>query len=70
MLDFQTTAFLLDAAAQTAEAAIEPGAALTLIPIAVGTICGIGVAGYFMHYAAKKGDRDRRNDPNRFKRLK
>lgn len=70
MFDFQTTAFLLDAAAQTAETAIEEGAPLTLIPIAVGTICGIGVAGFFMRYAAKKGEQDRRNDPNRFKRLK
>lgn len=69
MLDYQTAAFLLDAAAQTAEA-IPEGAPLTLIPIAIGTICGLGVAAFFIRYAAKRGEQDRRNDPNRFKRLK
>ena len=69
MFDWQTTAFLLDAAAQ-AEGSVPEGAPLTLIPIAIGTICGLGVAGFFMRYAMKKGEQDRRNDPNRFKRLK
>lgn len=69
MFDLQTATFLLDTAVQSAEA-IPEGAPLTLIPIAVGTICGLGVAAFFIRYAAKRGEQDRRNDPNRFKRLK
>ena len=34
------------------------------------TIVGIGIAGFFAHHFMKKGDEARRNDPNRFKRLK
>ncbi|MBQ7757970.1 hypothetical protein [Anaerotignum sp.] len=70
MFDFQTTAFLLDATEQTLETALEGGAALTLIPVAAGTIVGICVVGLFAKQVMKKGDYDRRHDPNKFKRLK
>ena len=57
MFDFQTTAFLLDAAVQTEQ--VGPGTAI--IPIAVG-ICG-----FFMRFAMKKGEMDRKGyDPNKF----
>ena len=70
MFDFQTTAFLLEATTQALEETLEGGAALTLIPVAIGTICGIAVCGGLMHIASKKGAEARKNDPNRFKRLK
>ena len=50
--------------------ALQGGAALSLIPIGIGTIVGIGIVGFFAHHFMKKGDEARRNDPNRFKRLK
>ena len=61
MFDIGTTAVLLDAA-QDLNEALQGGAALSLIPI--------GIAGFFAHHFMKKGDEARRNDPNRFKRLK
>ena len=67
MFDIGTTAVLLDAA-QDLNEALQGGAALSLIRI--GTIVGIGIAGFFAHHFMKKGDEARRNDPNRFKRLK
>ena len=67
MFDIGTTAVLLDAA-QDLNEALQGGAALSLIPIGIGTI--IGIAGFFAHHFMKKGDEARRNDPNRFKRLK
>ena len=69
MFDIGTTAFLLDTA-QDLNEALQGGAALSLIPIGVGTIVGIGLAGFLAHHFMKKGDQARRNDPNRFKRLK
>ena len=69
MSDIGTTAVLLDAA-QDLNEALQGGAALSLIPIGIGTIVGIGIAGFFAHHFMKKGDEARRNDPNRFKRLK
>ena len=64
MFDIGTTAVLLDAA-QDLNEALQGGAALSLIPIV-----GIGIVGFFAHHFMKKGDEARRNDPNRFKRLK
>ena len=69
MFDIGTTAVLLDAA-QDLNEALQGGAALSLIPIGIGTIVGIGIVGFFAHHFMKKGDEARRNDPNRFKRLK
>ena len=70
MFDFQTTAFLLDAAAQAAEAEqVGPGTAI--IPVAVGFLFAIGVCGFFMRYAMKKGQMDRKGyDPDKFKKRK
>ena len=68
MLDFQTTAFLLDAAVQAEEAA-GPGTAI--IPVAVGFLVAVGICGFFMRFAMKKGEMDRKGyDPNKFKHLK
>lgn len=65
MFDIQTTAFLLDTAVQAAEAeAMGPGAAI--IPVAVGFVAAMGVCGFFIRYAMKKAEYDRRHDPNRF----
>jgi hypothetical protein len=66
MFDIGTTAVLLDAA-QDLNEALQGGAALS---IGIGTIVGIGIVGFFAHHFMKKGDEARRNDPNRFKRLK
>ena len=64
MFDFQTTAFLLDAATQTAEQ-VGPGTAI--IPVAVGFLVAVGICGFFMRYAMKKGEMDRKGyDPNKF----
>lgn len=70
MFDIQTTAFLLDAATQAAEAeAMGPGTAI--IPVAVGFLFAVGICGFFMRYAMKKGELDRKGyDPNKFKKLK
>ncbi|WP_458398259.1 hypothetical protein [Anaerotignum sp.] len=63
MFDFQTTAFLLDAAAQTEQ--VGPGTAI--IPIAVGFLVAVGICGFFMRFAMKKGEMDRKGyDPNKF----
>ena len=43
MFDIGTTAVLLDAA-QDLNEALQGGAALSLIPIGIGTIVGIGIA--------------------------
>ena len=68
MFDFQTTAFLLDAAAQTTEQ-VGPGTAI--IPIAVGFLAAVGICGFFMRFAMRKGELDRKGyDPNKFKHLK
>ena len=68
MFDFQTTAFLLDAAAQTTEQ-VGPGTAI--IPVAVGFLVAVGICGFFMRYAMKKGEMDRRGyNPNKFGRRK
>ena len=68
MFDFQTTAFLLDAAAQAAEQ-VGPGTAI--IPVAVGFLFAIGVCGFFMRYAMKKGELDRKGyNPDKFGRKK
>ena len=56
--------FLLNTAVQAAEA-VGPGTAI--IPVAVGFLAAIGVSGFFMRYAMKKGEYDRRRDPDRFK---
>ena len=70
MFDIQTTAFLLDAATQAAEAErVGPGTAI--IPVAVGFLFAVGICGFFMRYAMKKGELDRKGyDPNKFKNLK
>ena len=60
MFDIGTTAVLLDAA-QDLNEALQGGAALSLIPIGIGTIVGIGIAGFFAHHFMKKGDEARRN---------
>lgn len=52
---------LLDAA-QDLNEALQGGAALSLIPIGIGTIVGIGIAGFFCASFMKKGDEARRND--------
>nr|WP_294681255.1 hypothetical protein [uncultured Anaerotignum sp.] len=54
MFDIGTTAVLLDAA-QDLNEALQGGAALSLIPIGIGTIVGIGVAGFLAHHFMKKG---------------
>ena len=59
MFDFQTTAFLLDTAAQTTEK-VGPGTAI--IPVAVGFLFAIGVCGFFMRFAMKKGEMDRKGN--------
>ena len=59
MFDFQTTAFLLDAAAQNTEK-VGPGTAI--IPVAVGFLFAIGVCGFFMRFAMKKGEMDRKGN--------
>ena len=66
MFDFQTTAFLLDAAVQVADTEAKgPGTAI--IPIAVGFLAAVGICGFFMRYAMKKGEMDRKGyDPNKF----
>ena len=66
MFDFQTTAFLLDAAAQVADAESKgPGTAI--IPIAVGFQAAEGICGFFMRYAMNKGEMDRKGyNPNKF----
>ena len=66
MFDFQTTAFLLDAAVQVADAEAKgPGTAI--IPIAVGFLAAVGIYGFFMRYAMKKGEMDRKGyNPNKF----
>lgn len=46
MFDIGTTAVLLDAA-QDLNEALQGGAALSLIPIGIGTIVGIGIAGFY-----------------------
>lgn len=66
MFDVQTTAFLLDAAAQTAEQA--EGLGVKVIPMAVGAVVAILICGFFMRYAMKKGEYDRMHDPDRYKR--
>ena len=68
MFDMQM--FLLDTAVQAAEAeAVGPGTAI--IPIAVGFLAAIGICGFFMRFAMKKGDLERKGyDPNKFKHLK
>ena len=68
MFDMQM--FLLDTAVQAAEAeAVGPGTAI--IPIAVGFLAAIGICGFFMRFAMKKGELDRKGyDPNKFKHLK
>ena len=68
MYDFQTTAFLLDTAAQTTEQ-VGPGTAI--IPIAVGFLVAVGICGFFMRFAMKKGEMDRKGyDPNKFGKRK
>ena len=52
MFDIGTTAVLLDAA-QDLNEALQGGAALSLIPIGIGTIVGIGIAGFFAHHFMK-----------------
>ena len=47
MFDIGTTAVLLDAA-QDLNEALQGGAALSLIPIGIGTIVGIGIVGFFL----------------------
>ena len=70
MFDFQTTAFLLDAATQAAEAE-QMGPGTAIIPVAVGFLFAVGICGFFMRYAMKKGELDRKGyDPNKFKKLK
>ena len=66
MFDFQTTAFLLDAAVLVADAEAKgPGTAI--IPIAVGFLAAVGICGFFMRYAMKKGEMDRKGyNPNKF----
>ena len=49
MFDIGTTAVLLDAA-QDLNEALQGGAALSLIPIGIGTIVGIGIVGFFAHH--------------------
>ena len=54
MFDMKAAAVLLDAA-QDLNEALQGGAALSLIPIGIGTIVGIGVAGFLAHHFMKKG---------------
>ena len=64
MFDFQTTAFLLDAAAQTTE---QMGPGTAIIPVAVGFLVAVGICGFFMRFAMKKGEMDRKGyNPNKF----
>ena len=64
MFDFQTTAFLLDAATQTAE---KTGPGTAIIPVAVGFLAAVGICAFFMRFAMKKGEMDRKGyDPNKF----
>lgn len=64
------TMFLLEAVAQTAEQTVERGPATLLIPVALGLLVALAICAFFMRYAAKQGEWDRRHDPNRFKRRK
>ena len=64
MFDFQTTAFLLDAAAQVADAEAKgPGTAI--IPVAAGFLVAVGICGFFMRFdvAREQGSYSRRNWP-------
>ena len=62
--------FLLDTAVQAAEAETA-GLGTAIIPIAVGFLAAIGICGFFMRFAMKKGDLERKgHDPNKFKHLK
>lgn len=54
MFDMKAAAVLLDAA-QALNEALQDGAALSLIPVGIGTIVGIGVAGFLAHHFLKKG---------------
>ena len=70
MFDFQTTAFLLDAATQAAEAG-QMGPGTAIIPVAVGFLVAIGVCGFFMRFAMRKGEMERKGyNPNKFKNMK
>ncbi len=65
MFDMQM--FLLDAAVQAEQ--VGPGRAI--IPVALGFLVAVGICGFFMRYAMKKGEMDRKGyDPNKFKHLK
>ena len=68
MFDMQM--FLLDTAVQTAEAeAMGPGTAI--IPVALGFLFAVGICGFFMRFAMKKGEMDRKGyDPNKFSKRK
>ena len=63
MFDIGTTAVLLDAA-QDLNEALQGGAALSLIPIGIGTIVGIGIVGFFAHH--EKGRRSQTKRPKPF----
>ena len=68
MFDMQM--FLLDAAAQAAQAEqVGPGRAI--IPVALGFLVAVGICGFFMRFAMKKGEMDRKGyDPNKFGKRK
>lgn len=56
-------AFLLDAAMQTAEAAAETaehGPGTALMPMAAGLLAALALMAFFMRFAAKKGEMDRK----------
>lgn len=65
MFDIGTTAVLLDAA-QDLNEALQGGAALSLIPIGIGTIVGIGIVGFFCASFYEKGRRSQTKRPKPF----
>lgn len=63
------TAALLDAAVQTAETAERtPGVAL--MPMAAGLIAALALMAFFIRFAAKKGELDRKYDKHTFDKRK
>ena len=52
-------AILLDTAIQTAETA-ERGAGTQVMPIAAGLLAALALMAFFMRFAAKKGELDRK----------
>lgn len=62
-------AILLDMAVQTAETA-ERGPGTALMPVAAGLLAALALMAFFMRFAAKKGELDRKYDKHKFDKKK